>query len=105
MLAAILSSKGDRDGAAAERKTAAGLSRTAMSRQRASFALQSGRALLAKGDLPGAVLQLNDAIATEPDLKEAHLLLAEALQRQGRPADALAERQKAEHLPGTVTPR
>ena len=72
-----------------------------MSRQRAGFALQSGKALLAKGDLSGAMVQLNDAIAAQPDLKEAHLLLAEALQKQGRPDDALAERRKAEHLPGS----
>ncbi len=101
MLAAILSSKGDKQGALAERKTAADLSRSAMKKQRAGFALQSGRALLQQGDLPGAITQFNDAVAAEPDLKEAHLLLAEALQKQGRPADALAERQKAEHLPAT----
>ena len=99
-LAAILSTQGDRAGAAAERKIAADLSRKAMSQQRAGFALQSGRALLARGDLPGAVVQLNDAVAAEPNLKEAHLLLAEALQKQGRPADALAERRKAEQLSG-----
>lgn len=99
-LAAILAGKGDREGAAAERKTAAELSRKAMSRQRAGFALQSGRALLAKGELQGAVVQLKDAVAADPDLKEAHLLLAEALDKQGRSGEALLERQRAQQLPG-----
>ncbi len=102
-LAAVLSAKGDRDGAAAERKIAAELSRKAMTRQRADFALQSGRAMLAKGDLAGAEVQLHDAISADPNRKEAHVLLAEALQKQGRPADALAERQLAEKLPGSST--
>ncbi len=102
-LAAILSAKGDREGAAAERKVAADLSRKAMTRQRADFALQSGRAMLAKGDLAGAEVQLHNAINADPTRKEAHLLLAEALQKQGRPADALAERQLAEKLPGSST--
>ncbi len=102
-LAAILSTQGNREAAAAERKTAADLSRKAMSHQRAGFALQSGRALLAQGDLPGAVLQLKDALTAEPNLKEAHLLLAQALQKQGRATEALAERQKAEALASPVT--
>ena len=97
-LAAILSANGDREAAAAERRTAADLSRSAMKKQRAGFALQSGRALLKQGDIAGAVLQLQDAVAAEPELKEAHLLLADALQKQGRSADALAERQKAERI-------
>jgi Tfp pilus assembly protein PilF len=96
MLGSILASKGDAPGALAERKIAADLSRSAMRRQRASFALESGRALLNQGHIPEAIVQLNNAIAAEPDSKEAHLLLAQALQKQGRPADAMAEQQKAE---------
>ena len=99
-LAAVLSSQGDRAGALAERRTAATLSRTAMSRQRAGFALESGRALLEQGKLAEALVQLNEAIAAQPDLPEAHLLLAETLQKQGHAADALAERQTAERLTG-----
>lgn len=99
-LAAVLAAQGDRDGATAERRTAAELSRAAMSRQRAEFSLQSGRNLLAKGDIAGAVVQLNEAVAAQPNLREAHLLLADALERQGRSADALAQRQKAKQLEG-----
>ncbi len=97
-LAAVLTAKGDAPDAMAERKLAAALSRTAMSRQRAGFALNSGRSLLKEGQTAQAIVQLTDALTAEPDLKEAHLLLAEALQRQGRPTDALAERKKAEQL-------
>ena len=95
MLGSILASRGDGPGALAERRIAADLSRSAMRRQRASFALESGRALLSQGHIPEAIVQLNDAVAAEPDSKEAHLLLAQALQKQGRPADALVEQQKA----------
>lgn len=96
MLAAILASKGDNAGALAQRKIAAELSRAAVSKQRAGFALQSGRAMLAKGQVAEAIVQLQQAVAAEPGLKEAHLLLAEAYAKAGRPADALTERQAAE---------
>ena len=76
-----------------------------MSDQRAGFALQSGRALFARGDLAGAIAQLTDAVGANPGLKEAHLLLADAYAKQGRPAEAVAERQKAEKIPsGPVSP-
>ena len=102
-LAAILAQQGDSAAAAAERKIAANLSRIAVSRQRANFALDSGRLLLKRGQIPEAIEQFQTAIAADPDYPDPHLALAEALDRQGHPADAAAERlvarQKAEKLP------
>jgi protein O-GlcNAc transferase len=101
-LAALLVKAGQPEQAAAERKTAAELSRAAVSHQRASFALKSGRTLLTEGKLPEAVVQLNAAAQADPTLAEPHTLLAEALTRQGKPAEAALERQKASTLrPGT----
>ena len=98
MLAAILAAKGDSAGALAQRKIAAELSRSAVSKQRAAFALQSGRAMLLQGKTSEAIVQLQEAVAAEPQLQGAHLLLAEAYAKAGRPAEALAERQAAEKL-------
>jgi Flp pilus assembly protein TadD len=97
-LAAILSQQGDRAGAAAERKKAAELSRLAVSRQRADFALDTGRALLKKGQVIDAVAQLQTAVDADPNYAEAHTALADALDRQGKGADAALERQKAKGL-------
>jgi protein O-GlcNAc transferase len=109
-LAAILIQLGDTAGAAAERKKAADLSRIAVSRQRANFALDSGRTLLKRGQVAEALVQLQTAVDADPNYAEAHFALADALDRQGRSADAALERQKAEKLaktsrtPGDLTP-
>ena len=100
-LAAILSQQGDTSGAAAERKKAADLSRVAISRQRSNFALDSGRLLLKRGQLSEAIVQLQTAIAADPNYAEPHAVLAEALAQQGKNADAAIERQKAQKLAGT----
>jgi protein O-GlcNAc transferase len=97
-LAAILAEQGDHAGAASERKTAADLSRVAVSRQRANFALDSGRTLLGRGQIPEAIAQFQTAVSADPTMREAHLALAEALSRAGRTADSLVERRKAESL-------
>ena len=97
-LASILSARGDSEGATAERKLAAQLSRTVVSKQRAQFALDSGRAYLARGQVNEAINQLRTAVAAEPELVDAHLVLADALTRAGRNAEALTERQKVESL-------
>jgi protein O-GlcNAc transferase len=96
-LASILSEQGDRTAAAAERKAAADLTRVAVSRQRANFALQSGRALLSHGKTADAILQLQAAVDADPTYADAHLALANALAQEGRSADAAIERQKAQH--------
>lgn len=97
-LASVLAEGGDKDGATAERKVAADLSRKAVSRQRSQFALDSGRALLAQGKVDEALTQLQTAVAAEPGRAEGHLVYADALSRAGRKSEALAERQKAESL-------
>jgi protein O-GlcNAc transferase len=97
-LAAILIQEGDSAGAAAERKTAADLSRIAVSRQRANFALDSGKALLKRGQVAEALIQFQMAIEADPNYAEAHSVLADALDRQGRSAAAALERQKAQKL-------
>jgi len=97
-LASILSQQGDSEGAAAERKTAASLSRIAVSRQRSNFALDSGKALLKQGKVAEAIAQLQSAVDADPNYSEAHSALADALDKQGRSADAALERQKAKKL-------
>ena len=97
-LAALESQAGEKEAAAADRKVAADLSRAANNRQRASFALKSARALLDQNKLPEAILQLNIAAQADPDLTEAHTLLAEAYTRQGKAADAALERERADTI-------
>ena len=100
-LAALEVQAGDSTSAAAERKIAARLSRAAISRQRASFALRSGRALLAENKLPEAVLQLTTATHADPTLAEPHALLADVYSRQGNAAAAAVERSTALSLQPT----
>ena len=110
-LASILAERGEKENAAAERKIAAQLSREAGGKQRAQFALDSGRALLARGQVNEAIVQLQTAVTAEPELLDAHLALADAFSRAGRSSEALGERQKAEMLakqqplPGGASPR
>ncbi len=102
-LAAILAQGGDKDGAAGERKQAAELSRVAVSRQRASFALKSGRSLLDQGKLKEAEVQLRTAVAADPQDPLPHQALAETLSREGQSADAALERQEAGALASAVS--
>ncbi|QMV18627.1 tetratricopeptide repeat protein [Granulicella sp. 5B5] len=97
-VAALEVQAGLKEEAAAERKIAADLSRAAVSRQRASFALKSGRALLAENKLDDAIVQLNTAVQAAPNSAEAHQLLADAYTRQGKTADAALERSRAAAL-------
>jgi tetratricopeptide (TPR) repeat protein len=97
-LAALESEAGDKTAAAADRKIAADLSRAAISRQRASFALKSGRALLDEKKIPEAIVQLDTAAQADPALSEAHRLLAQAYTLQGKLNEAAAEQQKADAL-------
>jgi protein O-GlcNAc transferase len=108
-LATLESQAGDKEAAAAERKIAAELSREANSRQRAGFALNSGRVLLQQNKLDDAILQLSTAAQADPSLAEPHSLLAEAYARQGKSADAALERQRAaaierQHAPADSHP-
>jgi Flp pilus assembly protein TadD len=93
-LAAVYAQQGRHDEAVAERKIAADLSRTAVNKQKAHFALDSGKALLQQGHVDDAIAHLRAAIAADDGNAEAHLALADALTQQGRGADAAIERQK-----------
>jgi Flp pilus assembly protein TadD len=94
----VLSDQGQKAEAAAERKQAAALTRVAVSRQRATFATNTGNMLLAKGQVADAIQRFQDAVTSDPNYAEAHTGLATALERQGRTAEAAAEREKAAAL-------
>ena len=49
-------------------------------------------------DRGDAAAQFKEALSFDPSYPEAHLGLAAALERQGNPAEANAERQKAQSL-------
>ena len=97
-LAAIYAQQGRHEEAVAERKLAADLSRSAVNKQKAAFALDSGRTLLKQGQVEEAVKQIEVAITADPENATAHLALADALSAQGKSADAALERQKAAAL-------
>jgi tetratricopeptide (TPR) repeat protein len=84
--------------AAADRKKAADLMRVNMNRQRAEVSSNSGNDLLKDGNVSEAVVEFRDALNFDPDYAEAHLGLANALQRMGNTVEAAAERQKAAAL-------
>ena len=94
-LAGVLAEQGKAQEAAAERKVAAGLSRTAVNHQRAQLNTNAGNQSLQRGEIAEAVSRYQEAIAADPDYAEAHRQLAVAYERQGRAQDAAAERAKA----------
>jgi tetratricopeptide (TPR) repeat protein len=97
-LAAVLVKQNQPAQAAEERKKAAELMRTNMNRQRAEVAGNSGNDMLKKGSISDAIVDFRDALSYDPDYVEAHIGLANALQQQGKIAEAAAERQRAEAL-------
>lgn len=97
-LAGVLAEQGDKDAAAGERKQAAELTRVAVNRQRATFSTNTGNMLLAKGQVADAIEHFQDAVTSDPSFADAHTGLATALARQGRTAEAAAEREKAAAL-------
>jgi protein O-GlcNAc transferase len=84
--------------AAEYRRQGAELSRAAVNRQKAAFALNAGNQLLLRGQIADAVARFQESVAADPTFAEAHIQLAEAYERQGRAADAAAERAKATSL-------
>jgi tetratricopeptide (TPR) repeat protein len=94
-LAAVLVKQKQSDEAAAERKTAANLMRAHMNFQRAEVAANSGKSLLNAGKIDDAIVEFCNAIAFDPTYAEAHLGLADALEKQGKAADASTERAQA----------
>ena len=97
-LATVLAEQGDAAEAAAERKKGADLERVVMKRQRATVSTNSGNSLLQKGQVADAIERYRQALIEDPDYAAAHQGLAKALDRQGKKAEAEAERQKAEGL-------
>ncbi len=98
LLANVLIKQGDTAEAASERKIAAGLMRAHMNRQRAEVATNSGKSLLAGGKVDDAIVEFRDALTFDPGYAEAHLELAEALDKQGKTHEAEAERAQARAL-------
>ena len=96
LLASVLVKQNDTAGAAAERKVAADLMRKHMNLQRAEVATNSGKSLLTSGKIDDAIVEFRDALSFDPSYTEAHLKLAAALEKQGKMAEAAAERAQAE---------
>ena len=97
-LAAVLAKQSKPAEAAVERKKAAELMRSNMNRQRAQVACNSGKSLLKSGKVSEAIVEFQSALSFDSSYGEAHLGLAEALDQQGKTAEAAAERQKASTL-------
>jgi protein O-GlcNAc transferase len=94
-LAAVLVKQNQPEQAAAERKIAANLMRAHMNFQRAEVATNSGKSLLASGKVDEAITEFCNAITFDATYAEAHLGLADALDKMGRPNEAAAERTQA----------
>ncbi len=97
-LASILAQQGKRAEAATYRKKAADLMRQGANHQRATFATNTAKSLMEKGDISQAIEQYQDAIRDDPKYAEAYLGLAAALDKQGKSADAAAARRSADAL-------
>jgi protein O-GlcNAc transferase len=104
-LAIVLAQQDRQAEASTERKIAASLMRAHMNLQRAEVATNSGLSLLNSGNLPEAIVQFRDALSYDPNYVQAHVGLAEALERQGNKMDAASERQKADDLKKLADPQ
>lgn len=91
-LAAVLVKQNQPAQATEERKIAAGLMRAHMNYQRAEVATNSGKSLMKEGKLDDAVVEFRNAISFDSGYEEAHAELAGALEKQGKKAEAAAER-------------
>jgi Flp pilus assembly protein TadD len=60
--------------------------------------MNAGNQLLLKGQIADAVARYQESIAADPTFADPHNQLAIAYDRQGRAADAAAERAKAATL-------
>lgn len=103
-LASVLQEQGKKDEAAAERRQAADLTRVAVNRQRAQFALNAANASLQRGQVADAVSRYQEAIASDPTFAEAHRQLSLAYDREGRAADAASERAAARKIDSGAKP-
>lgn len=103
-LASVLMKENEPEQARLERKKAAALMLAHMNFQRAEVSTHEGDALLHSGDVAGAIQQFNDAVSFDPNYANAHLGLANALDRQGKAIEAAEERKKAEDIAATKKP-
>jgi tetratricopeptide (TPR) repeat protein len=103
-LAGVLVKQNQLAEATSERRKAADLMRSNMNRQRAEVATNAGNSQLRNGDVEGAAVQFRDALSFDANYAEAHLGLANALDRQGKTAEAATERQKAEAAKTATNP-
>jgi Flp pilus assembly protein TadD len=93
-----------RDAAAVEVKAGAQLSQEKTSLQAATFATNSGKRLLANGDLEGAISQFQVAISSVPTYAPAHYQLAVALAQKGQKDEAGKEFHRASELDSHLVP-
>ena len=100
-LASVLTKQNQAAEATLERRKASDLMRSNMNHQRAEVATNTANSQFKKGNLDDAVSELREAISYDSNYREAHLSLANVLDRQGKPLEAAAERQKAEQLKST----
>jgi superkiller protein 3 len=105
-LASILRQLGDDAGADTEAMAGARLSQEKTSLQAATFATNSGKKLLANGDLDGAISQFRAAINSAPSYGVAHYELGLALAQKGQKDESDREFQRASELdPHLIQPR
>ena len=57
--------------------------------------MNAGNQLMERGQIAEAVARYQESMAADPTFADAHTQLAAAYDRQGRAADAAAERAKA----------
>ena len=103
-LASVLRQLGDNTGAELETKEGAQITQEKTSLQAATFATNSGKRLLANGDLDGAISQFRTAINAAPTYAMAHYQLAVALTQKGEKDEAGREFQKASELDSHLVP-
>ena len=97
-LAAVLRQMGDSNGASAEAKLGAEITKSKTDLQGATFATNSGKRLLETGDLEGAIAQFRSALQQSETYAPAHFYLAQALERKGQTVGAKHEYERAVEL-------
>ncbi len=97
-LASVLVELGRKEEAVAERRIAGELSRTAGTKQRVGFALDSANLLRQRGQFAEAITQYRSALAADPKNVAAHTALADTLEQTGAKAEAQQERARAKSL-------
>jgi len=94
-LAAVLAKQNQPAAATEERKKAADLMRANMNHQRAEVATNAANSQMKSGNIDDAIGQFREALSYDANYAEAHTGLANALERQGKTAEAAEELRKA----------